>query len=85
MTLKELLQNKLAKFCCYKNRTLWYRIDDFQFPIPILELGDQSVNDEVPLYWCQRWIKRHLDVNTKWSRKNTERQMTEELIKAGWC
>ena len=63
-TLKELVKGTAVHFVEYRKGNLWYTIsgfEDFQFPVPVEDIGDGvfKATDKGMLF--MRYIRKHLD------------------------
>jgi hypothetical protein len=60
MNIKELVKGKTAKFVFYRGNELFYEIGDFQFPVPIDDLGSTHINAEEKAIFLMRYVRKHL-------------------------
>lgn len=60
--LKDLVTNTTATFMYYKNKELWYTVNDFEFPIPIDDTGEGVFENQVKAITLMRWIRKHLQL-----------------------
>jgi len=65
--LKELVKDTRVRFSFYRKEELWYEVQgkNFEFPVPIKDVGDGTFLAEDKGLLFMRYIKKHL--------KNTEK------------
>jgi hypothetical protein len=70
------LAKETATFVRYQDKSLWYRIDkfNFEFPIPIDDSGGGTFNPTEKGLTLMRWIRKHVTLLTEALNK----QGTEE-------
>lgn len=64
LSLKEMVtDNKKVKFKFYRDGYLWYATDcDFEFPVPISDIGNATFLCEDRAMLFMRYIRKHLDL-----------------------
>jgi len=66
MKILDLVKGTTAKFVCYRDGDLWYRICvtdtvEFEFPVPISDTGTGIFPAEIKAITLMRWVRKHLD------------------------
>lgn len=61
--LKEMVSgDKKVHFKFYRENTLWYKTEcDFEFPVPISDIGNATFLNEDRAILFMRYIRKHLD------------------------
>lgn len=54
-------KESVAKFLFYRDGSLWYRIEQFEFPVPIEDTGSAIFLSEDKAIFFMRWVRKHLD------------------------
>lgn len=63
MNITELVKNKKARFLHYREGHFIYMTDDgFQFPIPLADIGNATLQAEDKALFFMRWIRSQLEV-----------------------
>lgn len=62
MNIKEMVSdNKKVKFIHYKDQNLWYETEtNFQFPVPIEDIGNATFLAEDRAMLFLRYIRKHV-------------------------
>lgn len=62
MNIKDLVKDRTVSFEFYKDKSLWYSVvgTDFQFPVPIDDIGNATFLKEDKALLFMRYIKKHL-------------------------
>ena len=70
--IKELVKDKTASFIYFKNNELWYSVDgpNFEFPVPISDVGDAKFLVEDKAIFFMRWIRQHINLIETAKQKN---------------
>ena len=69
-TLKELVtKGNIANFVKYQNGNLIYRVNDFDFPVPIEDTGTGVFPKMIKAVTLMRWIRKHLTEMEKQNAK----------------
>lgn len=80
--IKDLVKDKTAKFVFYRCGELFYEIDDFQFPVPISDLGSTYINAEEKSMLLMRYIRKHLaNIEAGKAEQEDEVGTTEHITK----
>jgi len=59
--IKDLVKGKSSTFMHYKKGALWYKTeDDFEFPVPVSDIGDGIFNHTEKAMTLMRYIRIHL-------------------------
>ena len=64
MTVKELVKNQRVRFTHYFDGDLWYEVigKDFDFPVPIKDIGIATFNAEDKAILFMRYIRKHMSL-----------------------
>ena len=63
MNIKNMVKNKVVRFCFYRDGELWYTTEcGFQFPVPINDTGNAIFKSEDKAILFMRWIRKHLEM-----------------------
>ena len=63
MNITNLVKNKNAHFVRFREGNFIYETDDgFQFPIPLTEIGNATLQAEDKALFFMRWIRRQTEV-----------------------
>lgn len=66
MSIKDLVKDKKVYFQYYREGELWYQTDDeFEFPVPISDIGNAIFLNEDKAILFMRYIRKHLDFLNK--------------------
>ena len=58
--IKDMVKDKTCRFIYFRNNELWYSTsDDFEFPVPISDVGDAKFLVEDKAIFFMRWIRQH--------------------------
>lgn len=60
MSIKDLVKNNTAKFQYYRGGSLWYKVDDFLFPVPVSDIGEATFMDEDKAILFMRYIRKYM-------------------------
>lgn len=62
INIKDMVSDgKRVKFKFYKDGNLWYQAEnEFQFPIPVDDIGNATFLDEDKAMLFMRWMRKHL-------------------------
>lgn len=62
--IKEMVKDqKKVRFSFYRDGQLWYRTEcDFEFPVPIADLGNATLLAEDKAMLFMRYIRKHIAV-----------------------
>lgn len=60
MKVSELVKDQTARFTFYRDGQLWYRVRDFDFPVPVEDTGSATFLAEDKAIMFVRWITGHL-------------------------
>lgn len=65
--LKEMVnENKKVRFLFYRQNELWYTTETgFEFPVPILDIGDAVFLAEDKAILFMRYIRKHIELLEK--------------------
>lgn len=58
MKLTELIKGKTAVFVEFHSGNLFYRVDDFKFPVPVGELHGSSIKSSEKASVFLKWIRK---------------------------
>lgn len=62
MKLIDMVKDKKVFFNFYRAGELWYKTEDgFDFPVPILDIGDATFLAEDKAILFMRYIRKHLE------------------------
>jgi hypothetical protein len=61
--LKELVKDTTVSFIEYRKGNLWYKVDgtNFEFPVPITDIGDGIFKNSDKGLLFMRYIRKHLE------------------------
>ena len=62
MKIAELIKDNKAIFQWYRDGNLWYKVLDFEFPVPISDTGTATFLKEDKAIFFMRWIRKHLEI-----------------------
>ena len=66
MNITEIVKNKRAHVVHYREGHFIYETDDgFQFPIPLTDIGNSTLQAEDRAVLFMRWIRQHLEVKSQ--------------------
>lgn len=65
------LAKSRAVFVRYQDQTLWYRVDEFEFPIPVDDAGGGAFGPTEKGLTLMRWIRKHIEFLKKSIEKQT--------------
>ncbi len=57
-----LVKNNEAHFQCAYDGNLWYKVEDFEFPVPFEDTKGGSFNATMKAIHLMRWIRKHGEV-----------------------
>ena len=58
MNIKDMVKNKKVQFSYYRDGNLWYVTEcDFEFPVPISDIGNATFLNEDKAILFMRWIR----------------------------
>lgn len=60
MKIIDIVKNKTAKFTHYSDNELWFKVEDFSFPVPLKEVGPTTILAEDKAITFMRYIRKHL-------------------------
>ena len=71
MKILDLVKGTTAKFVCYRDGDLWYRIQvadgvEFEFPVPVSDTGTGIFSADIKSITLMRWIRKQLDRQKEW-------------------
>jgi len=58
--ITQMVKDKKVQFQFYRDGELWYSTDDFEFPVPISDIGNATFKAEDKAIFFMRWIRKHL-------------------------
>ena len=71
MKILDLVKGTTAKFVCYRDGDLWYRIFadgvEFEFPVPVSDTGTGIFPADIKAITLMRWIRKQLDRQKEWA------------------
>jgi hypothetical protein len=53
------IRGKTVHFQFYRAGDLWYKLDDFEFPVPVSDLNNATLNAEEKAIMLMRWMRKH--------------------------
>lgn len=62
MNIKELVKGTEVEFQFYRDGNLWYKVKDFEFPVPIEDIGNATFLAKDKSILFMRYIRKHMDV-----------------------
>ncbi|MBF84837.1 MAG: hypothetical protein CL489_10290 [Acidobacteria bacterium] len=62
VNIKELVKGTTATFQRYTDGKLWYKVNDFEFPIPIEDTKGAVFNAEEKGMTLMRWMRKHIEL-----------------------
>ncbi len=63
MNITEMVRNKKARFVHYREGNFIYETEDgFQFPVPLADVGNATLQAEDNALLFMRWIRKQLEV-----------------------
>lgn len=67
MKILDLVKDNTVVFMYYRNKELWYEIEDvgFRFPVPIDDCGDGHFGADGKAITYMRWIRKQLEAIEK--------------------
>lgn len=67
MTIKDLVKDRRVEFKFYRDKQLWYGVEgtDFEFPVPIEDIGNATFLAEDKAMMFMRYIRKHYDLKQK--------------------
>ena len=60
--LKDLVTNTQVEFQFYKDGNLWYKVKEFEFPVPISDIGNATFFAKDRGIMFMRYIRKHLEL-----------------------
>ncbi len=60
--IKDLVKDQTAVFVRYQDGNLMYLVKDFEFPVPLKDLGATIVHSEEKAILLMRYIRKHLEL-----------------------
>lgn len=71
MTIKEIVKDNIVRFGYYRKGIMYYYVqvgmsykDVFEFPVPLADMGDATLNAEDKAIYFMRYIRQALDDKT---------------------
>ncbi len=65
MNILELIKDNKAHFVSYKEGFFIYRVNDFEFPVPLSDIGGATLLAEDKAIFFMRWIRKHINEKEK--------------------
>lgn len=73
MNIKDIVKDKQAHFLFYRDHNLWYNVEvddgqgiysptNFQFPVPLEDIGNATFNAEEKAILLMRYIRKQMNV-----------------------
>jgi hypothetical protein len=71
MKILDLVKGTTAKFVCYRDGDLWYRIlladgVEFEFPVPVSDTGTGIFPADIKAITLMRWVRKQLERQKEW-------------------
>jgi hypothetical protein len=63
--IKNLVKDNTVNFEYYRDGALWYKVNDFFFPVPIEDIGNATFNASDKAILFMRYIRKHLETLAK--------------------
>ena len=61
MNVKDMVKDKVVRFSFYRENELWYVTEcDFEFPVPIIDIGNATFLAEDKAILFMRYINKHI-------------------------
>jgi hypothetical protein len=73
LSIKDMVKdNQKAHFQYYFDGALWFKteVGNFEFPVPVSDLGTASVKNEEKALLLMRYIRKHIDFIEKAKENN---------------
>ena len=62
MNISQMVRNKKVRFAHYREGNFIYETEEgFQFPVPLSDVGDATLQAEDNALLFMRWIRQHLE------------------------